>query len=204
MQLFHYHLVTSKVREVEERYLAKLGFTLVARHGRLGEQPVSYEPGTSWVDLERMGFRLRLTELEPGTLDAALCLGAAFVWGSIADAAAALRPAVRPGGFVAIGEPFWHRPPPPGAEYAEYGDLAETVERLERAGLALTGLIASSHDDWDRYESLHWRAIEEWLAEHPDDPIAPEFRRRHQGDRRDYLASQRALLGWAVFVGRKS
>ena len=69
MQLFHYHLVTSKVREVEERYLAKLGFTLVARHGRLGEQPVSYEPGTSWVDLERMGFRLRLTELQHGAVN---------------------------------------------------------------------------------------------------------------------------------------
>jgi hypothetical protein len=69
VQLFHYHLVTSKVREVEERYLAKLGFTLVARHGRLGEQPVSYEPGTSWVDLERMGFRLRLTELQHGAVN---------------------------------------------------------------------------------------------------------------------------------------
>jgi catechol 2,3-dioxygenase-like lactoylglutathione lyase family enzyme len=66
VQLFHYHLVTSKVREVEERYLAKLGFELVARHGRLGEEPASFEPGTSWADLDRLGFRLRLTELERG------------------------------------------------------------------------------------------------------------------------------------------
>jgi catechol-2,3-dioxygenase len=34
VQLFHYHLVTSKVREVEARYVGKLGFDLVARHGR--------------------------------------------------------------------------------------------------------------------------------------------------------------------------
>ncbi|MDX6401581.1 MAG: hypothetical protein QOF27_2187, partial [Gaiellaceae bacterium] len=27
MRLFHYHLVTSKVREVEARYIGKLGFT---------------------------------------------------------------------------------------------------------------------------------------------------------------------------------
>ena len=32
MHLFHYHLVTSKVRQVEARYLGKLGFDLVARH----------------------------------------------------------------------------------------------------------------------------------------------------------------------------
>ena len=35
--MFHYHLVTSRVREVEARYLAKLGFELVARYGRVGE-----------------------------------------------------------------------------------------------------------------------------------------------------------------------
>src|SRR5580765_2347715 len=104
-------------------------------------------------------------ELEPGTLDAALCLGAAFVWGSIADAAAALRPAVRPGGFVAIGEPFWRRwPLPDGVDPEGYVPLSETAARLEGEGFTLTRLVAASEDDWDRYEGLHWRAREEWLA----------------------------------------
>jgi catechol 2,3-dioxygenase-like lactoylglutathione lyase family enzyme len=69
VQLFHYHLVTSKVREVEERYIGKLGFELVARYGRLGEEPASFEPGTSWAELDRLGFRLRLTELERGAVN---------------------------------------------------------------------------------------------------------------------------------------
>ena len=69
MQLFHYHLVTSRVREVEERYFAKLGFNLVARHGRLGEEPSAFEPGTSWEELDQMGFRLRLTELQHGAVN---------------------------------------------------------------------------------------------------------------------------------------
>jgi SAM-dependent methyltransferase len=141
--------------------------------------------------------------LEAGAWDAALCLGASFVWGTMTEAAPELARAVRSGGFVAIGEPFWKAPPPADTQWGEYGDLPETVERFERAGLALTGLIASSDDDWDRYESLHWRAVEEWLAAHPDDPIAPEFRRRHEAHRRDYIGSERALLGWAIFVGRK-
>ena len=102
--------------------------------------------------------------LEPETWDAALCLGASFVWGHIGDAATALVPAVRPGGFVAIGEPFWHEA---GAEADGFVDLAATVERFQSGGLALTGLIAASEDDWDRYESLHWRALEEWLAAEP-------------------------------------
>jgi hypothetical protein len=45
VQLFHYHLVTSKVREVEARYVGKLGFRLVARYGRVGERPATAEPG---------------------------------------------------------------------------------------------------------------------------------------------------------------
>ena len=69
MQLFHYHLVTSRVREVEARYLAKLGFELVARYGRVGEEHRAYESGVSWEDLDRAGFKLRLSELERGAVN---------------------------------------------------------------------------------------------------------------------------------------
>ena len=69
MQLFHYHLVTSRVREVEARYIGKLGFDLVARHGRIGEDLTSFEPGISWTELDDAGFRLRLTELELGAVN---------------------------------------------------------------------------------------------------------------------------------------
>lgn len=62
MQLFHYHLVTSRVRDVEARYVGKLGFDLVARHGRVGEELASFEPGVSWEELDARGFTLRLTE----------------------------------------------------------------------------------------------------------------------------------------------
>jgi catechol 2,3-dioxygenase-like lactoylglutathione lyase family enzyme len=67
--LFHYHLVTSNVREVEARYLAKLGFRLVARYGRVGEDQVHFEAGVSWEELEGKGFRHRLSELERGAVN---------------------------------------------------------------------------------------------------------------------------------------
>jgi hypothetical protein len=69
VHLFHYHLVTSRVREVEARYLAKLAFTLVSRHGRIGEDTTSFEAGYGWDDLDRMGFKLRLSELERGAVN---------------------------------------------------------------------------------------------------------------------------------------
>jgi hypothetical protein len=69
VDLFHYHLVTSRVREVEARYIGKLGFDLIARHGRIGEDLTSYEAGISWQELDGLGFKLRLSELELGAVN---------------------------------------------------------------------------------------------------------------------------------------
>ncbi len=69
MQLFHYHLVTSMVRDVEARYIAKLGFRLAARYGRIGDEQTHYEAGVPWEELDRVGFRLRLSELERGAVN---------------------------------------------------------------------------------------------------------------------------------------
>jgi hypothetical protein len=69
MHLFHYHLVTSQLRDVEARYVGKLGFDLVARYGRIGDEHVSIEPGVSWEKLDQDGFKLRLSELERGAVN---------------------------------------------------------------------------------------------------------------------------------------
>jgi hypothetical protein len=69
VHLFHYHLVTSQLRDVEARYLGRLGFNLVARHGRIGENHRSFESGTSWEELDRQGFKLRLSEIERGAIN---------------------------------------------------------------------------------------------------------------------------------------
>jgi SAM-dependent methyltransferase len=143
-------------------------------------------------------------ELDASRYDAALCLGASFIWGHLGDTAAALEPVVRPGGFLAIGEPYWRVwPLPAGVEDEGYVTLEQTANRLADAGLRPTGVIASSEDDWDGYESPHWRAAEEWLAEHPDHEEAAAVRARHERSLATYLGSQRSLLGWAVFVARK-
>jgi predicted O-methyltransferase YrrM len=138
--------------------------------------------------------------------DAALCLGASFVYGSLADTVDVLAPAVKSGGYVAVGEPFWRRLPLP----EDYEDRAEpwttvegTVVVFETSALPVVSVIASSEDDWDRYETLHWQAVERWLDANPDHPDAPEIRSRHERAKRNYLRYQRDHLGWAIFVGWK-
>jgi hypothetical protein len=69
VHVFHYHLVTSELRDVEARYVGKLGFELVARYGRIGEDHVTIESGTSWEELARSGFKVRLSELQRGAVN---------------------------------------------------------------------------------------------------------------------------------------
>jgi hypothetical protein len=69
VQFFHYHLVTSQLRDVEARYVGRLGFTLVARYGRIGEEHLTVEAGVPWEKLDRDGFKLRLSELERGMVN---------------------------------------------------------------------------------------------------------------------------------------
>jgi SAM-dependent methyltransferase len=139
--------------------------------------------------------------------DAVLCLGASFIWDGLPGTLAALTPAARRDGVVAVGEPYWRVWPLPEGVEADIGagfvTLPATVERFQAGGLAPVAMIDASVDDWDRYETLHWLAAEEWLRAHPDDPDATEIRSRIASDRERYLRWQRDLLGWAIIAGRK-
>jgi len=145
-----------------------------------------------------------VVEIEAEAYDVAICLGASFVWDDLHGTLPQLRRAARAGGYVVVGEPYWrHWPLPAGIADDGYVTLQETAQRFRAAELIVETLIDSSLDDWDRYETLHWRALEEWLGEHPDDPDAREIRRRYEANRDDYLGWQRELLGWAIFAARK-
>ena len=158
---------------------------------------------------ERLTFRLgdaSQESLPAESYDVAMCLGASFVWGGLAGTLDALEPAVRPGGHVVVGEPFWRRLPLPD-DYSErdepFTTLEDTVTIMETGALRVVTVIVSAEDDWDRYETLHWRAVEEWLAENADDTDAADIRARHEQYKATYLRHGREHLGWAIFVGWK-
>jgi hypothetical protein len=90
---------------------------------------------------------------------------------------------------------------------ADYDDREEpfttlegTVDVMGSGALRVVSVIASSEDDFDRYETLRWRAVEEWLAASPEDPGAREVRTMHERAKRRYVRYGREYLGWAIFV----
>ena len=145
-------------------------------------------------------------EKSVASFDLTLCLGATWVYGSFHGTLQALARFTRPGGQIAVGHPYWRREPPPeylaasGDTRESFGTHLDNVDTAELTGLRLMSTLVSSDDDWDQYESMHWRATERFAAAHPDDPIVPELLAENHRHRDAYLRWGRDVLGWAVYA----
>jgi SAM-dependent methyltransferase len=143
---------------------------------------------------------------EPGSFDLACCLGASWVFGGHRGTLQALSRAVRPGGQVLVGEPFWRSEPVPeylawsGMDRDGFATHAGNVAIGEAEGLVPLLALVSSAEDWDRYETLQWRAAARHAARHPDDPDVPDLLERVAHARHEYLTWGRETLGWALYV----
>lgn len=143
---------------------------------------------------------------EPSSFDAAVCLGASWIWNGLEGTLRALSSWAKPGGWVVVGEPFWRSVPP--REQLEGSELTESSfsTHLGNAqtglalGLGLLYTIVSSEDDWDRYEGYQWYAAERYARRHPDDPDLPELMAKVRKERDQYLQWGRKEIGWAIYL----
>ena len=145
----------------------------------------------------------------PGSFDLACCLGASWTFGGHVETLRALAGLVRPGGQVLVGEPFWRHDPEPaylewsGMRRGEFGTHADNLQAGVSIDLVPLYALASSEDDFDRYEALQWRAADRHAREQPDDPDVPELLERVTRNRHEYLAWGRATLGWSLYLFRR-
>ena len=148
---------------------------------------------------ERHGFAL---------FDAALCTGSTHAFGGYRQTLRALAKVVRPGGSLLIGEGYWKRDPHAdylaaiGATRVEFTDHAGNVARAVEEGLVPLYSAVSSDDEWDRYEGLYLRAVERYIAAHPEDPDTPLFRDHIRRWRDSYLRWGRDTLGFGLYLFR--
>jgi cyclopropane fatty-acyl-phospholipid synthase-like methyltransferase len=73
--------------------------------------------------------------VEPGSYDIVSCIGATWIGGGLTGTIELIRPAVRPGGLMLIGEPYWTEPPPAPA----YEALGVKPDEFDRQRLLTSG-----------------------------------------------------------------
>ena len=100
--------------------------------------------------------------------DLSMCIGASWIYDGHRGTLRAMKCMTRPGGIVMVGEPFFTEKP--SEEYlttedfsrdefsTHYGNIQIGVEE----GLAPLYTMVSNLDDWDRYETLKWYAVDEF------------------------------------------
>lgn len=146
---------------------------------------------------------------EAATFDLASCIGGSWVFGGHRETLRALAAAARPGGRVLVGEALWKKEPP--AEYLawsgmkrdDFGDHAQNVEAGEAEGLVPLLALVSTGDEWDRYETLQWRAAARFADSNPDDPDVTELVTKVARNRHEYITWGRETLGWALYLFEK-
>jgi len=142
--------------------------------------------------------------------DLAMCIGASWVYQGHRGTLRALKSMTKPGGFVLVGEPFWLKEPDEAYLAAEnhtrdmFGTHYENVLVGEEEGLVPLYTMVSNQDDWDRYETLQWYAVETYAEDNSDDPDVPEILARVAQGRTNYLRWGRDTVGWALYLFRKA
>lgn len=144
--------------------------------------------------------------VEPGSVDAAFCIGASWIWSGLQGTLETLVSWTRPGGIVVVGEPFWIGEPSPehleagGYEPSSFGTHPGNVETGLGLGLDFLHSIVSSQDDWDRYEGYQSYAAEHYARRNPTDPDLPDLMKNIRKGRSQYLKWGRDEIGWAVYM----
>jgi len=147
---------------------------------------------------------------KPESFDLVACIGASWIYGGHRGTIKALKEMAAQESWIVVGEPYWRQEPP--AEYLEaieeergnYGTHYENVEVGLELELEMVYTLVSNQDDWDIYEGLQWYAAQQWVSEHPDDPDVGELLKKVRKNKEAYLRWGREVLGWAIYVFRKS
>ncbi|SCE78537.1 SAM-dependent methyltransferase [Micromonospora mirobrigensis] len=142
-----------------------------------------------------------------GPVDVAACLGATWIGGGVPGTLGILARALRPGGMVLVGEPYWRLDPPDeetvrachASAREDFHDLAGLVTLFGDLGWDLVEMVLADQDSWDRYAAAHWLNLRRWLDANPGDELAGELRRELTGEPLRHVR-RREYLGWGVFA----
>lgn len=141
-----------------------------------------------------------------GTFDAAICLGATHAIGDYKATLEQMNEAVKPGGYLIVGEGYWKMKPDAdyldalGAKEEELHTHAENIQVGEDLGLVPMWATVTNEDEWDAYEWQYSSSMEKYCLENPDDKDVGWMSDRIQKWRNTYLRWGRDTLGFGLYL----
>jgi len=147
-------------------------------------------------------------QAEMQAFDVVSCIGATWIGNGLVGTVALMKPSLKQGGLMLVGEPYWIESPPTDACEAlsvgkdDFTSLVGTLERFEATGVELVEMVLADQHSWDRYVAAQWITLSDWLRDNPSDPDATEIRTWLNKERRAYLHYGRRYFGWGIFVLR--
>lgn len=141
-------------------------------------------------------------QFERAAFDAALCIGATFIWGGYRQTIQAMCPAIRAGGHLTIGEAYWAQAnvPPEFAKTQDFVSECRLLEITREEAFDIQTVIHASRDDWDRYESDNWDGLLRWLDDHPDHAERQAVIDHLHASQDEHFRYMTENVGWAMVV----
>jgi SAM-dependent methyltransferase len=149
-------------------------------------------------------------QAQPDTYDVVSCIGANWLGGGTRGTLELVKGKGlkhHPDSLILMGEIFWRTEPSPevlenaGVKPGEWAVGLDGITKVfEESGTRLVEMVLATETDWDRYQSKHWWAFDEWMRANPDDPEIETLAAFAEKSRQDYFRIERPLCDWGVFV----
>lgn len=190
-----------------ELLLRILADEATARCVGVDQDPANVARARTNADARRLGDRVRL---ECGDVtgwsdevDAAIVIGASHAWGGTRQTLDAIRPLLRRGGRLLLGEGIWETPPTSEALAAldassdDFMSVAGLVDLCIERGFSLLSMSTATLAEWDSFESRYSAGRERWLLANPHAPEARDVRAEIDAHRHGWMHGYRGILGFA-------
>lgn len=137
-----------------------------------------------------------------------VCIGSSYALGGYRQTVESLHKVVKKSGFILLGELYWKKKPHEdyvtflGADEQDILYHSENIFTAEQYGLIPLWSTVANEDDWDAYEWLYSKSIEDYCHNNRDDLDCPEMLKRIRKWREMYLKWGRDTLGFGLYLYR--